>query len=88
MPFGDASSGLALNGAVLAQIFYYGAVVEGRSPAELLSADFRPSGESAVDVMGEAALPAAKEPVLSGRVVPVRSAARRRGASGTPKVKP
>ena len=38
--------GLALNGALLAQILYYGSVVEGRPLLEVLTADFSASAES------------------------------------------
>ena len=41
------ATGLALNGAVLAQVFYYGAVMQQQSPVDLLSADFRSGGQRA-----------------------------------------
>ena len=43
--------GLALNAAVLAQIFYYGAVVQGQPLAALMTADFR-SDDAAVKESG------------------------------------
>ena len=45
--------GLALNAAVLAQIFYYGAVVQGQPLAALMTADFR-SDDAAVKESGAA----------------------------------
>jgi len=40
------AAGLALNGAILAQVLYYGVVIEGRTVLAMLGSDFRDKGSS------------------------------------------